>query len=79
MKTWKFLKVSEIYDECIVKAETLEEAKQKALDEEWERDDEPMLIKEQYKVVESSGDIYDDYDLLMEEDWNTIWDINDKD
>ena len=78
MKTFKLLKVSENYDEVIVEAETLEEAKELAEDLEWETD-EPQLIKEAYKEVESSGDIDADEEELDEEDWIVEWDAYERD
>ena len=68
MKTFKFQQIQKIYLECIVQAETLEEARQKAILASWD-ESEPELIKHQYKVVESGEDIYDDYDALMEQNW----------
>lgn len=79
MKTFKLQKVSEIYEEIVLNAESLEEAKEIALDsDEWESDG-PYLVKEQYKVIESSGDIELDYNELDEEDWNVTYDSNSDD
>lgn len=76
MKTFKLQKVSEIYEEIVLNAESLEQAKEMALDsDDWESDG-PYLIKEQYKVIESSGDIELDYNELDEEDWNVTYDSN---
>ena len=68
MKTFKFQQIEKIYLECIVQAETLQEARQKAVKASWDEGD-PELVGERYKVVESSEDIYDDYDLLMDKEW----------
>lgn len=79
MKTFKLQKVSEIYEEIVLNAESLEQAKEIALDsDEWESDG-PYLVKEQYKVIESSGDIELDYNELDEEDWNVTYDSNSDD
>lgn len=79
MKTFKLQKVSEIYEEIVLNAESLEQAKEIALDsDDWESDG-PYLIKEQYKVIESSGDIELDYNELDEEDWNVTYDSNSDD
>lgn len=79
MKTFKLQKVSEIYEEIVLNAESLEQAKEMALDsDDWESDG-PYLIKEQYKVIESSGDIELDYNELDEEDWNVTYDSNSDD
>lgn len=79
MKTFKLQKVSEIYEEIVINAESLEQAKEIALDsDDWESDG-PYLIKEQYKVIESSGDIELDYNELDEEDWNVTYDNNSDD
>ena len=79
MKTFKLQKVSEIYEEIVLNAESLEQAKEIALDsDDWESDG-PYLIKEQYKVIESSGDIEFDYNELDEEDWNVTYDSNSDD
>lgn len=79
MKTFKLQKVSEIYEEIVLNAESLEKAKEMALDsDDWESDG-PYLIKEQYKVIESSGDIELDYNELDEEDWNVTYDSNSDD
>lgn len=79
MKTFKLQKVSEIYEEIVLNAESLEQAKEMALDsDDWESDG-PYLIKEQYKVIESSGDIEFDYNELDEEDWNVTYDSNSDD
>lgn len=79
MKTFKLQKVSEIYEEIVLNAESLEQAKEIALDsDDWESDG-PYLIKEQYKVIESSGDIELDYNELDEEDWNVTYDNNSDD
>lgn len=79
MKTFKLQKVSEIYEEIVINAESLEQAKEIALDsDEWESDG-PYLVKEQYKVIESSGDIELDYNELDEEDWNVTYDSNSDD
>ena len=79
MKTFKLQKVSEIYEEIVLNAESLEKAKEIALDsDDWESDG-PYLIKEQYKVIESSGDIELDYNELDEEDWNVTYDSNSDD
>lgn len=79
MKTFKLQKVSEIYEEIVLNAESLEQAKKMALDsDDWESDG-PYLIKEQYKVIESSGDIELDYNELDEEDWNVTYDSNSDD
>lgn len=76
MKTFKLQKVSEIYEEIVLNAESLEQAKEIALDsDDWESDG-PYLVKEQYKVIESSGDIELDYNELDEEDWNVTYDSN---
>ena len=76
MKTFKLQKVSEIYEEIVLNAESLEKAKEIALDsDDWESDG-PYLVKEQYKVIESSGDIELDYNELDEEDWNVTYDSN---
>lgn len=76
MKTFKLQKVSEIYEEIVLNAESLEQAKEMALDsDDWESDG-PYLVKEQYKVIESSGDIEFDYNELDEEDWNVTYDSN---
>lgn len=76
MKTFKLQKVSEIYEEIVLNAESLEQAKEMALDsDDWESDG-PYLIKEQYKVIESSGDIELDYNELDEEDWTVTYDSN---
>lgn len=79
MKTFKLQKVSEIYEEIVLNAESLEQAKDIALDsDDWESDG-PYLVKEQYKVIESSGDIELDYNELDEEDWNVTYDSNSDD
>lgn len=79
MKTFKLQKVSEIYEEIVLNAESLEQAKEIALDsDDWESDG-PYLVKEQYKVIESSGDIELDYNELDEEDWNVTYDSNSDD
>ena len=79
MKTFKLQKVSEIYEEIVLNAESLEKAKEIALDsDDWESDG-PYLVKEQYKVIESSGDIELDYNELDEEDWNVTYDSNSDD
>ena len=79
MKTFKLQKVSEIYEEIVLNAESLEQAKEIALDsDEWESDG-PYLVKEQYKVIESSDDIELDYNELDEEDWNVTYDSNSDD
>ena len=78
MKTFKIQKVKEIYEEVIVEAETLEQAQEYALDCDWEEDG-PYLTKEQYKVVESSGDPDADEEALDEEDWIVTWDSNSRD
>ena len=79
MKTFKLQKVSEIYEEIVLNAESLEQAKEMALDsDDWESDG-PYLVKEQYKVIESSGDIELDYNELDEEDWNVTYDSNSDD
>ena len=79
MKTFKLQKVSEIYEEIVLNAESLEEAKEISLDsDDWESDG-PYLVKEQYKVIESSGDIELDYNELDEEDWNVTYDSNSDD
>lgn len=76
MKTFKLQKVSEIYEEIVLNAESLEQAKEIALDsDDWESDG-PYLVKEQYKVIESTGDIELDYNELDEEDWNVTYDSN---
>ena len=68
MKTFKFQQIEKIYLECVVEAETLEEARQKAVTASWD-EDEPELIGERYKVVESTGDLYYDNDSLMDKEW----------
>ena len=79
MKTFKLQKVSEIYEDIVLNAESLEQAKEMALDsDDWESDG-PYLVKEQYKVIESSGDIELDYNELDEEDWNVTYDSNSDD
>ena len=79
MKTFKLQKVSEIYEEIVLNAESLEQAKEMALDsDDWESDG-PYIVKEQYKVIESSGDIELDYSELDEEDWNVTYDSNSDD
>lgn len=79
MKTFKLQKVSEIYEEIVLNAESLEQAKEIALDsDDWESDG-PYLVKEQYKVIESSGDIELGYNELDEEDWNVTYDSNSDD
>ena len=79
MKTFKLQKVSEIYEDIVLNAESLEKAKEMALDsDDWESDG-PYLVKEQYKVIESSGDIELDYNELDEEDWNVTYDSNSDD
>lgn len=79
MKTFKLQKVSEIYEEIVLNAESLEQAKEIALDsDDWESDG-PYLVKEQYKVIESRGDIELDYNELDEEDWNVTYDSNSDD
>lgn len=79
MKTFKLQKVSEIYEEIVLNAESLEQAKDIALDsDDWESDG-PYLVKEQYKVIESSGYIELDYNELDEEDWNVTYDSNSDD
>lgn len=79
MKTFKLQKVSEIYEEIVLNAESLEQAKEIALDsDDWESDG-PYLVKEQYKVIESNSDIELDYNELDEEDWNVTYDSNSDD
>lgn len=78
MKTFKLLKVSEIYEETIVEAETLEQAQEYALDCDWEEDG-PYLVKEQYKVVESTGDIDRDVEALENEDYIITYDSDSRD
>lgn len=68
MKTFKFKRTSTMYEECIVQANTLKEAKKLSEKAAWD-DSGPCNTTEQYKVVESSGDLYLDYDNLMDSDW----------
>lgn len=69
MKTFKIVRVYEFESACYVQAETLEQAQEQALESgEWE-DDEPLVAKELYKCVESSGDIDSDIDALDEENY----------
>ena len=79
MKTFKFQKVSEIYEEITLNAETLEQAQEYAAESDLWESDGPFLVKEQYKVIESTGDIYLDSDELMEQDWNVTYDSNSRD
>ena len=79
MKTFKFQKVSEIYEEITLNAETLEQAQEYAAESDFWESDGPFLVKEQYKVIESTGDIYLDSDELMEQDWNVTYDANSHD
>ncbi len=76
MKTFKFQKISEIYEEIILNAETLEQAQKYAAESGSWGADGPYLVKEQYKVIESTGDIYLDSDELMEQDWHVTYDAN---
>lgn len=78
MKTFKLQKISEVYEEVIVEAETLEQAQEYALDCDWDEDG-PILAKERYKVVESSGDPDADEEALDEEDWIVTYDPNSRD
>lgn len=69
MKSWRFFRVYETYAECLVQAETLEEARELTQDEsEWEElDCVRDLARKGYQVVEStSDDVADDYDALRE-------------
>jgi len=68
MKTFRFIKSYEKVYFTTVEAETLEQAKELANDYDWTEDDEQYLVRESYKVVESSGDIWDDDDALNEAD-----------
>lgn len=74
MKTFKFQKISEIVEEITLTAETLEEAQEKAKESDCWDSDGPFLVKEQYKVVESSGDIYLDGDNLIDTDYIVTFD-----
>lgn len=68
MKTFRFTKVYEKVYFTTVEAETLEQAEELANDYDWTEDDEQYLVRESYKVVESSGDEWDDDDALGEAD-----------
>ena len=69
MKTFKFQKISQIVEEITLTAESLTEAQERAEESDCWSSDGPFLVKEQYKVVESSGDIYLDSDNLMDTDY----------
>lgn len=79
MKTFKFQKISEIVEEITLSAETPEQAQERAAESNLWQSDGPFLVKEQYKVIESTGDIYLDSDELMEQDWNVTYDANSSD
>lgn len=79
MKTFKFQKISQIVEEITLNAETLEQAQEYAAESDFWESDDPFLVKEQYKVIESTGDIYLDSDELMEQEWNVTYDANSSD
>lgn len=70
MKTFKFQKVYETYEEITLTAETFEAAQERA-EENWNQCQAsgPYLIKERYKVVESTGDVDLDNDNLIDADY----------
>lgn len=74
MKSFKFQKISEVVEEITLSAETLAEAQERAAESDLWQSDGPFLVKEQYKVIESTGDLYLDSDELMEQDWNVTYD-----
>ena len=79
MKTFKFQKISQIVEEITLSAESLAEAQERAEESDCWDSDGPFLVKEQYKVVESSGDIYLDSDNLMDTDYIVTFDANSSD
>ena len=55
---------------CMVEADSLEEAKKLAADMDW-NEDETLLDKERYKVIDADENIDEDeiYDMFDEVDW----------
>lgn len=74
MKTFKFQKISEVVEEITISAETLEQAQEYAAESDLWQSDGPFLVKEQYKVIESTGDIYLDSDNLLDVDYIVTFD-----
>ena len=80
MKKFQFYKTYEQAYGCIVEADSLEEAKEKAEEEVWYDEDggESMLTLERWRCIELDEELDEDevFDRLEGEEWNITYDAN---
>ena len=79
MKKYQFYRMYEQSYGCLVEADSIEEAKKKAEEEEWydEEGGESWLTLERWRCIESDEELDEDevFDRLEEENWNVTYEL----